>query len=57
MFVMAGKEQSAHCLYSIGIRDAGYPERFAYACLGEVMERVHMTQVGGSAGVGRSCKK
>ena len=47
MFVMSGKEQSSHCLYAIGIRDAGYPERFAYSCLGEVMERVHMTQVGG----------
>ncbi|CAD7923073.1 unnamed protein product [Amoebophrya sp. A25] len=44
MFVMAGRDLSSHCLYSIGIRDSAYPERLAYACLGEVLERVHMTQ-------------
>lgn len=44
MFVKAGKDVSAHCLYAIGIRDAGYSERLAYQCLGEVTERVHMTQ-------------
>ncbi|CAD7952142.1 unnamed protein product, partial [Amoebophrya sp. A120] len=44
MFVMAGNGVSSHCLYAIGIRDAGYPERLAYACLNEVLERVHVTQ-------------
>mmetsp|Transcript_2110 Transcript_2110/g.4900 ORF Transcript_2110/g.4900 Transcript_2110/m.4900 type:complete len:237 (-) Transcript_2110:441-1151(-) len=44
LFVMAGRDLSAHCLYAVGIRDAGYPERLAYACLTEVLERVHITQ-------------
>merc|ERR1712194_400048 len=44
MFVKAGSGPSSHCLYGIGIRDPTYPERLAYQCLHEVMERVHMTQ-------------
>lgn len=44
MFVKVGSGPSAQCLYTLGIRDPGYPERLAYNCLNEVMERVHMTQ-------------
>ena len=40
-----GTDVSKHCLYALGVRDAGYADGYAYQCLAEVIERVHQTQV------------
>lgn len=44
LFVKSGSEMSKHCLFACGVKDESYPDRLAYSCLQEVVERVHMTQ-------------
>ncbi len=45
LYVRGGTDVSKHCLYALGVRDAGYADGYAYQCLAEVIERVHQTQV------------